>query len=312
MTDHSKTVKNGMNRGLNEAYWDTYHAAAAAHNVPGEFATLHAYECSFRAPYGHHNVYFRGEPGALRYPELTTLPDLWKALDAGTALTIPHHTGKFPGGVDLRIHDTRFRRNFEMYSGHGLSESFDPKHPLAFEESLFTSDARSLNEPSHVQDAWRMGLEVSAIAASDDHRSHPGLPHYGLAAVRAESLTRDGVFDALYDRHTYATTGAKIIVYFSMNGVAMGQRGVAQENNTVSIRIHGTDTLERVELLRLYADAEAFEVIKRWTPIGMDFETSWTDVANERDVIYYVRTRQENEIHGRIVMAWSSPVWLTR
>lgn len=311
MTDHSKVKSQGINRGLNEEYWDAYHAEVDAHHVPGEFVTIHAYECSFREPYGHHNVYFRHEPGALRYPSVTTLPELWEALEAGNALTIPHHTGKFPSGVDLTIHDSRFRRNFEIYSGHGLSETYNPTHPLAFEFSTFTSDATSVEAPTYIQDAWRLGLHVSAIAASDDHRSRPALPHYGIAAVRATELTRDGVFGALHDRHTYATTGAKIILHFSVNGVEMGQTGAVRDENVISVRVHGTDALLWVELLRLDGDA-GFEVVQRWKPESFDFETQWTDPEELEQAVYYVRLRQVNQFHERPVMAWSSPVWLSR
>ena len=129
--------------------------------------------------------------------------------------------------------------------------------------------------------------------------------------MRAESLTRGGIFDALHDRHTYATTGAKIILYFSVNDVPMGQRGDARDNNSVSIRIHGTDTLEWVELLRLREDAEQFAVIQRWTPNKMDFEIDWADANGIQEATYYVRVRQKAAINGRVVMAWSSPVWLT-
>jgi len=95
---------------------------------------LHAYEASFYAPYGHHNVYFRDQPGPLLDPDTVTLPELWKALKAGQALTIPHHALKMPDPIDWgTAHNPEFRRNFEIYSGHGLSEEYDPTHPLAFE-----------------------------------------------------------------------------------------------------------------------------------------------------------------------------------
>ena len=48
-----------------------------------------------------------------------TLPELWDALETGRALTIPHHTGKFPQPISVVDHDTELRRNFEIYSAHG-------------------------------------------------------------------------------------------------------------------------------------------------------------------------------------------------
>ena len=54
--------------GLGPHVWEEYTAATDAHHAPGEFVTLHAYEASFPAPWGHHNVYFRGAPGPLLSP----------------------------------------------------------------------------------------------------------------------------------------------------------------------------------------------------------------------------------------------------
>jgi hypothetical protein len=76
--------------------WAEYNALTDKHYAPGEFVTIHAYECSLEAPYGHHNVFFRSKPGPLLPQGDLSLPDVWKALKAGEALTIPHQTGKMP------------------------------------------------------------------------------------------------------------------------------------------------------------------------------------------------------------------------
>lgn len=88
MTDHSRETANGQYQGLNESDWKVYLEQVEAHNVPNAFVTIPAYECSFGAPYGHHNVYFRRDPGPLVYPSQSTLPELWKVLKKGDALTI--------------------------------------------------------------------------------------------------------------------------------------------------------------------------------------------------------------------------------
>lgn len=310
MTDHAQEPEPGWNRGLNQFYWDEYNAMTSAYYVPGSFVTLHAYECSFGTPYGHHNVYFRDAPGALINPQTSTLPELWAALEKGNALTIPHHTGKFPKGVEFDYHEPELRRNFEMYSGHGLSEVYDPSHPLAFEASDFTSDAKSAEGAVNLQDAWRMGLAVSAFASSDDHRAQPGNAMYGLAAIRATGLTRDEIFQGLYDRHTYATTGAKIILHFDVNGTPMGQTAAPAEVNKVHVRAHGTDIINWVEVLRWLPGEEKFSVVQRWEPEALDFETTWEDTEGKLGAIYYTRLRQSKLIHKRVAQAWSSPVWI--
>lgn len=309
MTDHAMAGSPDWSRGLNNSMWDEYHKLTHLNHAPGEFVTLHAYECSFGNPFGHHNVYFRDVPDPFVYPRQSTLPELYETMAAGDALAIPHHTGKFPGNVDLTIHDPERRRNFELYSGHGLSEAYNPEHPLAFEKSKFTSDSTSAKGPANIQDAWRLGLRLSAIGSSDDHRAQPGNAMYGLAAIRAESLTRNDIFQGLYDRHTYATTGVKTILHFDVNGTPMGQFAPPADTAKIHIRAHGTDTINFVDLLRLQPDAEGFEVVKRWEPETLDFEVTWEDPDAKDGTIYYTRLRQDKLVHKRVAMAWSSPVW---
>ena len=334
MTDHSSgPAREGFTRGLGPHVWEEYTAATDAHHAPGEFVTLHAYEASFPAPWGHHNVYFRGEPGPLLSPNQVTLPELWAALTAGEALTIPHHTNKFPQPLAWDEDDPALRRNFEIYSAHGLSEAYDPGHPLAFEQSEFTNRSTSARTGVSAQDAWMQGLRLSTIAASDDHRSQPGKPHWGLAAVRAPELTREAVFDALHARRTYGTTGQRILLDFRVNDAPMGSEialeaplpepcaGTSPECGEraavtaalaprFEVTAHGTDVIEAVEILRYSEPDGGFRVIHDLRPNALDFNWSGRDGGFRDDAIYYLRLRQRSPVRGRIAMAWSSPVWV--
>jgi hypothetical protein len=309
LTDHSLAPQGERTRGLSARYWDEYNALTERHHEPNRFVTLHAYECSFGNPYGHHNVYFRDTPGPLIYPSRETLPALWNALKAGDALTIPHHTGKFPNDIDFSVHNAEYRRNFEIYSGHGLSEVYQPWHPLAFEQNTFTSDSRSLKTPTYAQDVWKQGLHLSTIASSDDHRGQPGKPHFGLVAVRAPALTRNDIFQALYDRATYATTGARIILDFKLDQTPMGQVAEVDAPPSLHIRAIGTDVIERVELLKHQAPLQEFAVLKDWHPDSLAFEADYRDTDFQPGAVYYTRLTQKKPVRNRPAMAWSSPVW---
>ncbi len=310
MTDHSQLPRGeNLYRGLSEANWDEYTALIDHYNDPPRFVTIQAYECSFGAPYGHHNVYFRDKPGVMEYPGQTTLPELWSRLHQGNAITIPHHSGKFPKDLDFSVDNPGLRRNFEVYSGHGLSEAYDPSHPLAFEQSIFTWDSVSIQQPSYLQDVWQMGLLMSTIASSDDHRSHPGQPQYGLAAVRAPEQTRDAIFQGLYDRRTYGTTGAKIILDFHVDDIPMGLSGQVSATPVISIEAYGTDEIDWIELLRLQAGDDGFQIIQRWEPDSWDFKAFWVDESHTPGAMYYYRLKQKSKIRKRAVMAWSSPIW---
>lgn len=315
MTDHSCPAIGKYSQALGPGVpdvWKEYNAMTDRYYEPGRFATIHAYECSMGAPYGHHNVYFRGQPGALLDETDATLPKLWAALKAGEALTIPHHTGKMPVPIFWYPHNPDLDRNIEIYSAHGLSETYNPWSPLSFERSMFTSPSTSAKGPQYVQDAWAQGLKLSTIASSDDHRAHPGQPQYGLAAVAATGLTREEIFDALYHRRTYGTTGTKVLLEFSINGRTMGREAVVTNRPRLAIEAHGTDSIELVEILRYSGTDDAFKVIYSLRPHSADFIWTQEDRTFEKDSVYYMRLRQAGIVRNRIVMAWSSPIWVKR
>jgi len=312
MTDHSIPPRDGYTRGLYKQVWEEYTALTDQYHDPGEFVTIHAYEASFGDPYGHHNVFFRGTPGALLAPANVTLPELWGALTEGEALTIPHHTGKMPRPVLWDPHNPEFRRNIEIYSAHGLSEAYNPEHPLAFERSKFTSPSSSTESPSYAQDAWKQGLRLSTVAASDDHRAQPGKPGWGITAVTASGLTRAEIFDALYQRRTYGTTGSRILLDFTVNDAFMGTHITTDQQPRLYIEAHGTRNIEWIEVLRYSNAAGDFQVLFRIQPDSPDVIWNQVDKTYREDSIYYVRLKEQGEMRNRIIMAWSSPIWVSK
>ena len=310
MADHSLEAIDDAPRGLGQDVWAEYTALTDAHHDPGTFVTIHAYEASYGSPNGHHNVYFRGEPGPLVAPSSTSLTELWDLLTAGEALTIPHHTGRL-ADTTWTVDDPELRRNIEIYSAHGLSEVDDPDHPLAFCNTEFTAPRSSpVSTGLFAQDAWRQGFELSTIASSDDHTSQPGKPHFGLAAVWAPDLQRSSVFDALYERRTYGTTGERILLDFSIDGVAMGGRVTAKGEPQLRVEVYGTDVVETIEILVATASSSVFEVLHRIEPGTEDVTWEGSGPTPTEDSIYYLRLRQASEVRGRISMAWSSPIWV--
>jgi hypothetical protein len=310
MTDHSGPVEPMVSR-LTSVEWPEYCRLAEKYYQPKQFVTLHAYECSFYAPYGHHNVYFRSEPGPLLDPDTVTLPELWKALKAREALTIPHHTLKMPEPIDWSTaHNSEFQRNIEIYSGHGQSEEYDPTHPLAYEQSLFTNPSQTTKTGMSAQRAWIQGHELSTIASSDDHRAHPGQPHYGLAAIRSQGLTREAIFDALYKKQTYATTGARILLDFSINKLSMGSHTSVTKRAQIHVRAVGTDIIDGIEVLRHTDNQPGFQIIHHATPADEVVTLDFDDQPPAGLAIYYVRLWQRALVRERSAMAWSSPIWV--
>ncbi len=315
LTDHVE--------GLSDEMWQEMRLATQDWYDPGRFATILGYEATFPAPWAHHNVYFRDDGDVRIGRHNGTVQDLWQQLVAGQAMTIPHHTGvrfspkasNLPGGtgpnIDWQYANDTFRRVVEVYSGHGLCEYYDPDHPLAYQHCDFSLNDSAVG-PHYVQEGWLTGQRMGTICSSDNHQAQPGRRQTGLAAVWAPALTRSGVFDSIHNRQTYGTTGARILLKVWVNDTFMGQETAS--GNGVSVRVWavGTGEIAWVEILRGDLDAQRFDVVYRREPHADSLDLTWDDPHPVANALYYVRLRQKEPIAGRVVQAWSSPVWVVQ
>ena len=135
-----------------------------------------------------------------------------------------------------------------------------------------------------------------------------------------ESLTEETLFAAMRERRCYATTGARILLRFEVDGHGMGQlvevdpddRAITRERH-IAVRVHGTSLVDRIEIVRNNVD------VCTYRGESEDVSFDWTDqqplerIALPRAMrggvltcYYYARVTQ---LDGEI--AWSSPVWFT-
>jgi hypothetical protein len=143
------------------------------------------------------------------------------------------------------------------------------------------------------------------------------MPWNGLTAVYAGSLTRGDLFEAIRSRHTYATTGERILLEFRLGNAMMGDVVQVHPSSppTFDVRVVGTAALDWVELVRF--DGHAYAVAFTGSP-GADGDPremtfSFTDTTNPGDRLYYVRAQQPDPNKpDRVAMAWSSPIWTER
>ncbi|HIG27640.1 MAG TPA: DUF3604 domain-containing protein [Verrucomicrobiales bacterium] len=221
---------------MDDAEWKQLNALSEQFTQQGRFIAFPGYEWTTRRSRGgHHNVIFR-TAGRKRVPsqEAPTLSKLYRGLHATLppedVLVIPHaHQA-----ADWRLSDPGTERLVEIMSMHGTFEWFGQKY-------------------------LEQGFEVGFIGASDDHLGHPGYSsglrgglrqHGGLAAVFAESLTTDGVFDGLRNRTAYATSGPRILLKATLNGYSMGTRQPFRKSRTLEGRVSGESPIDLVELIK--------------------------------------------------------------
>ena len=125
---------------------------------------------------------------------------------------------------------------------------------------------------SKVQAYLSKGYQVGLIGGSDGHRGTPGHPRVAVEsggrfanllrirdvgwsggpvlAVLADKLDRDSLWEAFRARRTYASTGARALVEFRVNGAIMGSETQAHQNVKIEWRVEGTAPIERVDLVR--------------------------------------------------------------
>ncbi|HYI93701.1 MAG TPA: DUF3604 domain-containing protein [Bryobacteraceae bacterium] len=279
--------------------WEYCQEKVREYHQPGRFVTLKGYEAG--SPLGHRNVIYSSDDidkplDAKRFN--TFHPDVVFAHYRGRndVMIIPHHVKTW---TDWQYHDPELEPVMEIYSCWGQSES--PGLDLW---------SKGQTPGAGAWEAFRRGYRMGMIASSDNHvgmpgRSYPGDRQIhtpfpgGLCAIWAEDLSRESLFRSLRQRRCYGTTGARIIVRFSVGGAPMGSV-VSRTGKTQPMRVevHGTAPIERVEVVR---NSEVWRVFRGSgdTSLKQEVECEAADAA-----FYYLRVRQ---VDGQ--RAWTSPVW---
>lgn len=303
IADHSQYIS--------DEEWEQIQEVTREFNTPGAYVTLLGYEVSLNAAmphYGDKCVYYPGDIGPLlratdinrsEYAELDDYTEQWKA--AGAMMILHQHAGG-----SQSYYDPELVRLAEVYSIWGDSEAGEGSRPLL---PALERDYSGMLAADCLDMGWKLGF----MAASDDHAGRPGRTDWlrvrraypgGLAAVWAPELTREAIWEALYNRRCYGTTGARIVVEFSVDGEPMG--GIIEDSpfaqaHRIEVGIYGTSRLAAVEVLRgrelVYAHSSydatcSFELVDEPGPGAANY--------------YYVRVLQAD---GE--MAWSSPVWVS-
>ena len=292
VTDHSENMC--------EEDWKETQRAATDYYEPGKFVTFTAIESShrpMRGEGGDKNLYYLtdDQPYTAEGGVVETYAFL-KSLSSKT-MSIQH----MHAGADWNLHDPELERVVEVYAHWGNGMSPDAQPPML-----------SGGKPGKcVCDALEKGLKIGFIASADHSKGRPGDDFFwplgpyqgGLAAVYAEELTREGIWDGLYSRHCYGTTRARILVEFELNGQPMGSELTSNGARELKIGVYGTVSIDHVDIIKNN---------RIWESIpgddALDIERELTDDQPERDTdYYYVHVVQ---VDGE--QAWSSPVWVSR
>ena len=187
------------------------------------------------------------------------------------------------------------------------------------ENPLVPEFARSNRRGMTANELLRQGARLGFIGGGDCHEGHAGFssqdtsgqgttPHTfaarllyqcGMTAALLPELDRGALVSAIRNRHTYATTGARILLDFSAGGLPMGAAGTAKKPKCRAT-VHAVAPIQRIEIIK---DGEV-----AWTKgsEALDLTVEWQDpIQPTREHYYYLHVVQQD---GQ--QAWSSPVWI--
>ncbi len=264
-------------------------------HVSGEFVTILGYEYSpmnVPSAAGDFCVFSSSDKWD-DLPMAFEFEDLVDVAKDHQAIAIPHVGGRIPDLDTVRI-DPEVTPVLEMASMHGHFESF-------------------------AQKALQNGYKLGFVGMSDGHFGMPGydnwaqhgrtpkLAHRNYSVQSAitgfvvDELTREAVFEAMRKRHTYVTTGQRILLDFRINNKVMGTVLTTDDLPTVGINVHGTAPIAFVDIIR--GDKRVERIDGRGK---MDLAYEWIDAQPlTKETWYYIRVTQED-----CSLAWSSPIWV--
>lgn len=253
-----------------------------------------------------------------------SLKKVYKLFSPKEIISIPSFTMSSTNGFSFDDFHPEFERVCEIYNAWGSSECTVKEGNTKPVFSKSKKGANEFKEGSLLQ-ALKKNRRFGFIAGGLDDRAIY-TPLYdtdqkqyspGITAILADQYNRQALFDSLYNRNCYATTGERIIVGFSLAGHIMGSElSTAQKpglhiNRHISGYIAGTSELSSVEVIRNGEVIHSVPVSGNSVDFEYDDLTPLQDVSLKDDSskglfsFYYIRATQKD---GH--MAWSSPIWV--
>lgn len=227
-----------------QANWADYLTEIESQNHDGQFVTFPSFEWH-SIHYGDYCVYYKDvvDTPIIDAPDLPALRQAVRELRT-PALLIPHHIGYKQGSRGINWHEfsNELSPVAEIFSFHGLSEASEGPYPY-----LHSMGPR--HEHSTAQHGWAQGHIFGIIGSTDHHNAFPGSYGYGRLGVWAESLTRHDIWEAIRARRTYALTGDRIELRYTLNEQSMGGICPPDDKRWVEVEVTGGDALDYIDVL---------------------------------------------------------------
>ena len=283
-------------------------------NEIDNFAVLYAWERS--SAKGHVNFYFTNpdhpmNPDKFKYPKEPK--QYIENIPHKGFVAIPHHTnsrGKVRNGKHAfsaypwgKPRDS-YLRLIEIMQTRGNYERENAPAGWAI-------DGR--NNGASAQVALAKGHKLGFIASTDNHKGWPsvgrsvradGQSGRIYAGMWAKRRSRQGIYDALYDRHTWACWDTRAIVLFEIDSAMQGDELELREPRRLTARIK----------MSVEAPLDVLDVVTEdGRAVSVDVSDELLDIETQLDLgrveestFFYLRARQRD---GALIYA--SPIFVT-
>lgn len=272
-------------------------------------------------------IYLKNNKPILRKKEAkyNALKKIYKSFSPKELIAMPCFTMGKGLEYDFKAFDPQFERVVEIYNAWGSSETTKKEgNPLP----IFSNEKHGVQEYAEgaIQRALARNCRFGFVAGGlDDRGVYSGFyegdqEQYnpGMTAIIATEHSRTSLFEALYERSCYATTGERIIVGLSLAGATMGRELSTATKPGLLINRHltgyvaGTKPIKSVEIIRNGKVIQTFSSDNYYLDFTFDDMTPLDKVAfvsKDKEwppfVYYYIRVTQAD---GH--MAWGSPIWV--
>lgn len=252
-----------------------------------------------------------------------SLDKVYKSFSPKEIISIPTFTMAKGFQYNFKNFEPDYERVVEIYSAWGSSECQEKEgntRPISFEGKKGVGVSAEGSIVNALMRNHRFGFVAGGLddrgIYADLFESEQTQYSPGLTAIICKEHSRQALFEALYNRSCYATTGPRMIVGLQIAGGGMGSELTTADKPGLRINRHitgyiaGTCKLDKVEIIRNGS------VLKTFHPDNYHYEFSYDDLEPLNKVsitidkkppfiFYYLRAQQED---GNI--AWSSPIWV--
>jgi len=290
--------------GDNEYTWWRTEKAIDLFHIRDYYTPLFGSERSVAYPTGHRNVVF-AERGTRTLPisdaenqgKVASGPILYPYLKQYRGICMLHSMATDQGS-DYRDNDPDVEPLVEIYQGYHANYEYEGA-PRA-ESANYQVEVHGKYEPAGfywngLAKGYKLGVE-----SSSDHIS----THSSYTMIYTPSMERTDIVESMRKRHAYGATDNIIVDFQAVDEhghtYLMGDAFAAATAPRLKVKVAGTDTLQRVEIIK---DGK---FVFSTSPNRKSADFSYVDNApTQGESWYYVRVSQMDRN-----LAWSSPIWV--